>query len=225
MRQYFSLILFFLIFLCILLDGLFQSTASKIPLDMAFIPSGEVFSSTSEGKVFLEAFLLDQNEVVQKIYKKVMGKNPAFFVNADKPVEKITWFEAEEFCSKYGKRLPTEWEWEYAARAGTNTHYYWGNKMNEKFAWFKANSNKQTHRIGLKSPNAFGLFDMAGNVWEWTSSDHESGGKVLRGGSWRNTKFSLRLAHRISSPPHYRYHYVGFRCAASTQISQQKLPF
>ena len=112
-----------------------------------------------------------------------MRKNLAFFPEADRPVGKITWFEANEFCKKSGKRLPTEWK--YASRAGTDTRYYLGNSMNERFTWFKGKSNKETHRIGLKSPNAFELFDMVGNV--------------LRGGSWRNTGFSLRSSYQQSA--------------------------
>lgn len=137
-------------------------------------------------------------------------------------MEKVNWHEADAYCRKIGKRLPTEWEWEYAARAGTSTVYYWGDAMDEAYAWHKGNADKQTHPVGEKQPNAWGLYDMAGNVWEWTASDHENGGKVLRGGSWRNSTISLRAGHRILSHPIYRYHYVGFRCARS--VNPEKLP-
>ena len=131
------------------------------------------------------------------------------------PVENVTWDDANQFCNRSGQRLPTEWEWEKAAKAGTNTPYYWGDAMDDSFAWYRKNSSKKTHPVGSKKPNGYGLYDMAGNVWEWTASDHDAGGKVLRGGSWRNSQTSLRSAHRIMSLPLFKYHYVGFRCAQS----------
>ncbi|MFQ5716851.1 MAG: formylglycine-generating enzyme family protein, partial [Nitrospinales bacterium] len=104
---------------------------------------------------------------------------------------------------------------EPAAKAGTVTQYYWGDQMADLFAWHKGNSGQETHPVGKKKPNAHGLYDMSGNVWEWTSSDHEVGGKVLRGGSWRNSEASLGSGRRIASLTIFRYHYVGFRCAVS----------
>ena len=166
-------------------------------------------------------FYIDRTEVTQKDYLKLIGRNPSFFKGVAKPVEKVNWFEAQVFCKKSGKRLPSESEWEVVARAGTFTPYYWGSKMDNRFAWFFDNSNKQTQEVGRKRPNQFGLFDMAGNVWEWTASDHESDGKVLRGGSWRIRAFSLRSSHRIGSMPNFRYHYVDFRCARSTKNSNK----
>ena len=163
----------------------------------------------------MKGFYIDKFEVTQKEFEKLMGDNSSFFRGKDLPVENVTWFEAGEYCEKSGKRLPTEMEWERAAAAGSSTKYYWGDSMDDRFAWYKGNSDKQTHPIGQKKPNRFGLYDMSGNVWEWTSSDHESSGKVLRGGSWRNSPIALRSLHRIMSLPHFRYHYVGFRCAIS----------
>ena len=186
---------------------------SEPPSNMSAIPPGMLESSFSKKPIPIAAFWIDRYEVTQEQYENVMGNNPSFFKGSNRPVEKVNWDQANAYCRKIGKRLPTEWEWEHAARAGSSSTYYWGNKMDDRYAWHKDNANKQTHPVGAKKPNALGLFDMSGNVWEWTASDHEKGGKVQRGGSWRNHAVSQRSGHRILSNPIYRYHYVGFRCA------------
>ncbi len=185
--------------------------------NMAAIPSGMLKSSFSKKSIPIAAFWIDRHEVTQQQYQQVMGENPSFFKGGNRPVEKVTWEQADTYCRKTGKRLPTEWEWEHAARAGSDTTFYWGDSLDtaDAHAWHLKNSGKQTHPVGKKKPNAYGLYDMAGNVWEWTASDHENGGKVQRGGSWRNSVLSMRSRHRILSNPIYRYHYVGFRCASS----------
>lgn len=193
--------------------------AQELPKDMVLIPAGEFMAGPPEqpSPMHLPAFFIDMHEVTQADFKRVTGGNPAFFHGPNLPVEKVTWFEAQDYCARVNKRLPTEWEWEKAAKAGTRTRYYWGNEVDGAYAWYKENADKQTHPVGQKLPNAFGLYDMAGNVWEWTSSDYSGTvpGKVKRGGSWRNTARSLFSAKRIASLLHFRYHYVGFRCARS----------
>lgn len=159
-------------------------------------------------------FWIDRFEVTQKEFFAVMGNNPAFFKGADHPVEKVTWYDAKMYCEKTGKRLPMEEEWEKAARAGSSSSFYWGDDNPDDYSWHKGNADKKTHPVGSKKPNALGIYDMAGNVWEWTLSNHESGGKVVRGGSWRNGVSSLKTSHRINSLPIHKFHYVGFRCAA-----------
>jgi formylglycine-generating enzyme required for sulfatase activity len=118
-------------------------------------------------------FYIDRYEVTQADYFKVMRANPSFFKGDDRPVEKVSWNLAVAFCAKVGKRLPTEQEWERAIRAGTTSPYYWGENQPDRYAWHKGNADKQTHVVGEKEPNSWGLYDMAGNVWEWTQSDHE----------------------------------------------------
>lgn len=162
-----------------------------------------------------KSFWIDRYEVTQKEYFVVMGNNPSFFKGDDNPVEKVTWNDAKMFCEKMGKRLPMEGEWEKAARAGSSSSFYWKNENPDVYSWHKGNANKKTHPVGSKKPNALGIYDMAGNVWEWTISNHESGGKVVRGGSWRNGVGSLKLSHRINSLSIHKFHYVGFRCAAA----------
>lgn len=161
-----------------------------------------------------KSFWVDRFEVTQKEFFEVMGNNPSFFKGTDHPVEKVTWYDAKTFCEKTGKRLPKEGEWEKAARAGRSSSFYWGNENPNAYSWHKGNANKKTHPVGSKKPNVLGIYDVAGNVWEWTFSDHESGGKVVRGGSWRNGVSSLKVSHRINSLPIHKFHYVGFRCVA-----------
>jgi formylglycine-generating enzyme len=114
---------------------------------------------------------------------------------------------------KTGKRLPTEREWDKAIRAGNLSSFFWKNENPDTYSWHKGNADKKTHPVGSKKPNALGLYDMAGNVWEWTLTNHKSGGKVIRGGSWRNGIGSLKSSNRINSFPIHKFHYVGFRCA------------
>jgi formylglycine-generating enzyme required for sulfatase activity len=185
------------------------------PQNMVFILAGTFVSGppSKPKSRYIDTFYIDRFEVTQKDFEKVMNHNPSFFIGLERPAEKITWYDAKGYCEKVEKRLPTEWEWEKAVRGGTETLFFWGDEMDGDYAWDKSNANKQTQPIGQKKPNAFGLHDMAGNVWEWTSSDHDNSGKVLRGGSWRNSSSSLRSAHRIGILPNQWFHYVGFRCA------------
>ncbi|GJL79218.1 MAG: hypothetical protein NPINA01_22070 [Nitrospinaceae bacterium] len=189
------------------------------PPSMRLIAAGDFIQGKKNSNkiAYLDAFLIDSFEVTQSDFERVMKANRSFFKGKNLPVEKVNWFEARDYCQKVGKRLPTEAEWEKAAKAGSNTRYYWGDQMDDRFAWHKSNSGKKTHPVGQKRPNAFGLYDMAGNVWEWTASDHESQGKVVRGGSWRNSAVSLQSFKRIPSLPIHRFHYVGFRCARSAE--------
>ncbi|MEK7450052.1 MAG: formylglycine-generating enzyme family protein [Planctomycetota bacterium] len=126
-------------------------------------------------EVALNSFLISKYEVTQGQWQKIMNNNPSNFKGDNNPVEQVSWDDCQEFCKrsetesasggKTGLRLPTEAEWEYAARAGTTTKYYWGDSINDDYLW--DNSNLGTHPVGQKKPNGFGLYDMLGNVWEW----------------------------------------------------------
>ncbi|MDP7557127.1 MAG: SUMF1/EgtB/PvdO family nonheme iron enzyme [Nitrospinaceae bacterium] len=190
----------------------------SIPEGMVAIPKGNVEHSSKNINVL--SFYMDKYETTQIIYEQVIGENPSFFKGSGKPVERVNWFEAKTFCQSTGKRLPTEWEWERSAQLGNKVKL--SKKMAKTLGWFKDNSELMTHPVGQKKQNLYGLYDMTGNVWEWTSSDHENGGKVMRGGSWRNSHNSMRPSKRIMSLPLYRYHYVGFRCATSMDPEPDK---
>ncbi len=182
-------------------------------------------------------FYLGIYEVTQAQYEKIVGKNAAYFgkCGGDCPVENVTWEEVQVFIQKLNAkentkkyRLPTEAEWEYACRAGTETAFSFGNDRNllNDYAWFARNAEDRTHQVGKKEPNAWGLHDMHGNVEEWvqdwygnyspepqvdpkgTKSRNE---KVFRGGSWFWNERVSRCAHRASDGIDDWSLKVGFR--------------
>lgn len=171
-------------------------------------------------------------EVTQREYNAVMGKNPSRFKGKNLPVECVSWGEAVEFCEKLTEqeraagriskeqkyRLPTEEEWEHACCAGTTTDYYTGDSEADlaRAGWYCGNSGGRTHPVGQKEPNAFGLYDMHGNVQEWTSTSSGSDRVIIRGGSWEN--FSCKSSYRACGSsdrggpwPDYRDDGLGFR--------------
>ena len=173
-----------------------------------------VFIAEKDGGMSHEASVktvcIDMYEVK---YESVMGENPSHFTGvSSRPVENVSWHQAKEYCQRLGKRLPTEWEWENAARSKKNTAYFWGNEFNPDFAWFIGNSSSRTNPVGQKKPNPIGLYDMTGNVWEWTDSG-EKNLKYLRGGSWNTYEKNMRTNDRRQSDPSFTSSTFGFRCA------------
>jgi formylglycine-generating enzyme required for sulfatase activity len=177
-----------------------------------------------------KGFWMGQTEVTQGAYQRVMGKNPSGFHGDRLPVEQVTWDDANAYCTAVGMRLPTEAEWEYAARAGSTASRY---ADLDAIAWYKANSGGQTHEVGQKVPNAWKLYDMLGNVWEWVADWFDgsyygqspsqdprgpSSGRVraLRGGSWSHLAEYTRASDRIRCRRYRcRIHdagFLGFRC-------------
>ncbi len=165
----------------------------------------------------VNSFFIDKYEVTQAEYERVMRSNPSKFKGSNLPVESVTWVEADTYCKRVGKRLPTELEWEKAAKGGSDSIYSWGDDgdMADVYAWYKNNSEGKTHPVGEKSPNGYGVYDMAGNVWEWTSSFYDKSGKhkVLRGGSWYADPNATRPAYRGTGIPGWRDSDIGLRCA------------
>jgi formylglycine-generating enzyme required for sulfatase activity len=131
--------------------------------------------------------------VTQEAYRRVTGQDPSNFKGGRRPVENVDWNQAQAYCQAVGMRLPTEEEWEYAARAGDTSPRY-GNL--DAVAWYSGNSGSQTHEVGQKQPNAWGLYDMLGNVWEWTASDYAANTKVQRGGSCYYGSLNVRVSFR-----------------------------
>ncbi len=212
------------------------------------IPAGTYWMGCSPGdtecdddefprhRVEVAAFEMMQYEVTQAQYKAVTGTNPSYFgpngdgenCGEDCPVESVTWQEAKSFCEAVGGRLPSEAEWEYAARAETTTKYYCGDEdvCVENIAWYMDNSDNTTHPVGLKSPNGLNLYDVLGNVWEWVEDCHRdnyldaptngsvwevdecSSSRVLRGGSFIRYASNNRISDRGIEPGVN----FGFRC-------------
>ena len=224
-------------------------------------PSGESGRDSDETQhtvTISRSFLLGTTEVTQGQWKAVMGSNPSKFTSCgdDCPVEKVSWNDVVDFCNRLsekeglsscysgsgnsvswnqgctGYRLPTEAEWEYAARAGTATRFACGDSDSclGGMGWYSSNSNSNTHPVAQKQANAWGLYDMHGNVWEWvwdwkadyssgsvTDPEGPSGGsyRVLRGGSWYYSAQYCRSADRGCNSPGDRYNSLGFRLARS----------
>ena len=177
---------------------------------------GRVFIAEKDGGIPHEANVktvcIDMYEVTQRQFESVMGDNPSHFGGVQsRPVENVSWYQAKEYCQRLGKRLPTEWEWENAASSKTGTKYYWGNEFDPDFAWFTGNSSSRTNPVGQKKPNPIGLYDMTGNVWEWTASG-EQNIKYLRGGSWNTYAGGMRINDRRRSDPSFTSSTYGFRC-------------
>ncbi len=218
---------------------------NSIGMEFVKIPAGSFMmgSPTSEKErdgdetqhrvTISKDFYLGKYEVTQEEYEKVMGANPSSLPNNCPrcPVQNVSWEDAQEFIKKLNAkgegtyRLPTEAEWEYACRAGT-TGDYAGSLDSMAWYGYDKNSVNTSHEVGTKQPNAFGLYDMHGNVWEWTADwygDYPSGSvtdptgassgshRVIRGGSWLYTAPYLRSASRFYYPPFKRFYALGFR--------------
>lgn len=158
-----------------------------------------------------KGFWIGETEVTQQAYERVTGNNPSLYRGPRLPVEQIGWTEAHRFCASVGMRLPTEAEWEFAASGGKAESRY---GALGSVAWYDSNSDDRTHQVGQKEPNAYGLFDMLGNVWEWVEdSEKNSTKKILRGGSFYNLARDLRVSNRLWAEPGTRHRNMGFRCA------------
>ena len=172
-------------------------------------------------------YQMQRTEVTQLQWMVVMGNNPSRFRRPDRPVEYVSWEDCQEFIKRASQmdgrkyRLPTEAEWEFACRAGSTTD--WGKRRNgecgplETMGWYDGNSGLETHSVAQKEPNAWGLFDMHGNVWEWCEDQWEPGDsrRVNRGGSWDYGARRCSASCRDDRRSDYRNGDLGFRLAAS----------
>ncbi len=219
--------------------------------EMIFVKGGEFMMGDDESefdrekpahRVRVNDFYMARYPVTQRLWEMVMGNTPSRFEGDRRPVEQVSWDDAQAFIKKLNAftqrqyRLPTEAEWEYAARGGVLSEGYQfaGSDKLKQVGWYTENSSGETHEVGQKYPNELGLYDMSGNVWEWcadwygdypqvvqtnptgpTSGSH----RVRRGGSWRHSAESCRVSNhnRNFDSPDYRNNSLGFRVASSLQ--------
>jgi formylglycine-generating enzyme required for sulfatase activity len=215
-------------------------------------------------EVRVSSFFIGETEVTQALWQDIMGNNPSRFAGDGQPVDSVSWLDAVRFCnalsekegrlpayeisgntiawnrSADGYRLPTESEWEYAARGGSqgvhsgvlSRAYYSGGEKPETLGWFDANSARTSHPVKSKAPNELGLYDMSGNLWEWCwdyfgeypqepvsdpSGVPEAARRVLRGGAWFTPVHLLRVTNRYWNAPSFKANSVGFRLARNDQ--------
>jgi formylglycine-generating enzyme required for sulfatase activity len=221
-----------------------KTFVNSIGIEFVLIPAGTFTMGSEDGEsderpkhqvTFSRSFYLGKYEVTQGQWQAIMGNSPSLFQGDPKlPVEQVWWTDVQEFISKLNAkeggtryRLPTEAEWEYAARAGSTTAYSFGDDAARlgEYAWYKDNAGGKTHPVGQLQPNAWGLYDMYGNVMEWVQdwygsysdkpvtdpSGPPSGShRMRRGGAWNSVATVCRSANRYSVPG-FRDDFLGFR--------------
>jgi formylglycine-generating enzyme required for sulfatase activity len=240
------------------IETLREDLGQGATLEMLLMPVGRFVMGTDENgryqrerpqhEVTMAAFMIGKYAVTQAQWKAVMGTDPSFFKGGDRPVEQVNWGDAIAFCQALSKRtgrtyrLPSEAEWEYVCRAGTSTPFSFGPTITSALANYdgtkrygegpQGDFRQQTTAVGLFPPNAYGLYDMHGNVWEWCQdtfhenyqgapsdgSAWETDGqteRVVRGGSWFNPPWMCHSAYRDPYAPEVRNRAVGFRVVTS----------
>ena len=232
----------------------FQTHTNSLGLEFVLIPAGS-FTMGSENKDrpakekpahkvrLSRPFYLGKFQVTQEQWEAVMDTNPSAFRFPNHPVEQVAWDEVQEFIKRLNEkeghqryRLPTEAEWEYAARAGTNTEWSFGKDSLriDDYAWYIENSGETTHPVGQKQPNAWGLYDTGGNAFEWVADWYDpdyysvspavdpagpptGGSRVIKGGCWTCQPVGVRPANRNGLAPNERSSSLTFRLALSPE--------
>lgn len=217
-------------------------TVKGVSFKMVYVDGGTFEMGSSSGdsderpvhSVTLSSYYIGETEVTQELWQAVMGSNPSSFTGNQRPVERVSWNDCQEFIEKLNTltgekfRLPTEAEWEYAARGGNKSkgYEYAGSDNLGDVAWYSDNSESCTHEVKGKLPNELGLYDMSGNVWEWCSDwygAYSSGAqvdpagpatgssRVVRGGSWGNDAAYCRVLNRSRNSPAGTFDDYGVR--------------
>ena len=200
-------------------DPFLEMSLITPPNGGAYLPIGDSLPPVP----MASTYWIGKYPVTGRLWKAVMGTSPSRGGGGDDaPVDSVTWDEANTFCEKLSSifgfdgatrerapfRLPTEAEWEWAASGGVRVEQ----AVTDETGWYEANSGGRSHPVGEKKPNEWGLHDMLGNVWEWTSSE-DGVNRVFRGGGWSNNRNYTQLSIRLSLDPSYRLDHLGFRLA------------
>jgi formylglycine-generating enzyme required for sulfatase activity len=245
-----------------------EDLGGGVQLDMVLIPPGTFLmgsppterdrneTSETQHPVAVRSFYMSKSEVTQAVWQAIMGQNPSKYPGGDNPVEAVSWFDAMEFCERLSRRtgklyrLPSEAEWEYTCRAGTTTPFAFGDTITTEYVNFDGNfaygaaphgvlRNRTIPAGSLGMANAFGIYEMHGNVWEWCMDWYHdtyqgaptdgsawemppSQARVLRGGSWDNGGLNSRCANRNAGAPVSKFvGRIGFRVAAVLDSSSR----
>ncbi|MBQ9640595.1 MAG: formylglycine-generating enzyme family protein [Bacteroidaceae bacterium] len=220
--------------------GTFKMGAQKTSSSSSNYDADAYDNEAPVHNVTLSDYQIGETEVTQALWVAVMGSNPSNWLGDNLPVETVSWNDCQEFITKLNAatgmtfRLPTEAEWEFAARGGTKSqgYKYSGSNTLGDVAWYTENSSSKTHAVGTKQANELGLYDMSGNVWEWCSDWYAStydssaqsnptgpttgSSRVRRGGSWYNNSGSCRVTYRNFNTPTISSYYNGLRLALSS---------
>ena len=225
-------------------EGTTTYTANGVSFTMVGVEGGTFQMGSTDGdsdekpvhQVSVSSFSIGQTEVTQELWEAVMGTNPSSFKGLKLPVERVSWNDCQTFITKLNQltgktfRLPTEAEWEFAARGGNSSkgYTYAGSNTIDDVAWYTSNSSSKTHEVATKQANELGIYDMSGNVWEWCSDWYGSyssyaqtnptgagsgSHRVYRGGSWNRSARSCRVSCRDYYAPSGRYGIIGLRLA------------
>ena len=225
-------------------EGTTTYTANGVSFTMVGVEGGTFQMGSTDGdsdekpvhQVSVSSFSIGQTEVTQELWEAVMGTNPSSFKGLKLPVERVSWNDCQTFITKLNQltgktfRLPTEAEWEFAARGGNSSkgYTYAGSNTIDDVAWYTSNSSSKTHEVATKQANELGIYDMSGNVWEWCSDWYGSYGsdaqtnptgaasgscRVDRGGCWNYYATYCRVAYRYRYTPTFTFDSLGFRLA------------
>jgi formylglycine-generating enzyme required for sulfatase activity len=244
---------------------------NSVGMEFILIPAGEfnmgspmrekrrkLWESPVHKVTIKEPFYLGRYPVTQEQWHKVMRNNPAYFKGEKHPIENVSWNEIQVFFRKLNAlenpegvsliyRLPTEAEWEYTARAGTETAYFFGDEESKltEYAWFLENSGFETHPVGLKKPNPWGLYDIYGNAGEWVQDEYHISYKdapkdgrawensfpsvstpvrIRRGGGWNGNAGCCRSAERLFAAQDKKLNSLGFRVVKEIQFQSNRMP-
>lgn len=245
------------VMLCLFILSCQLVSAQVISPGMVFVKGGAFRMGSLSGgadekpvhEVVLDDFYIGRFEVTQYEWRQIMGRDTSkcYFEGCDScPVERVSWYKVQEYIeslnakTKMNYRLPTEAEWEFAARGGlfSKNYKYSGSNTDSAVAWKVGNSDSRTHPVGRKKPNELGLYDLTGNVFEWCADWYAPGWyqvspagnpagpvegvfKIIRGGSWFHDHAGLCATDRESANPSFRYGYVGFRLCRSAADAKQ----